>query len=257
MKSIPANTPEFARSFAEYSDCYVIIGGTAVLAYIEDRGQSARTTTDLDIVILDTSEEKRSKDFLEHFCKYIEDNKYKCDELKDEKSQSYRFTEPENKLAPTQIEISTRRQEGLPLKQKAQRIESFEMSAIACEGYFVDLINAHRASVEIETGLPLPVPKLPVLILLKAFAYLNLKDSKNSTDKEKAKKHIIDIIRIARVLKEEDKISADQQSYGHLLKVFEMKDALFVEQRLKSCGWPKGTLAQKIVDVINAVIEVS
>jgi hypothetical protein len=65
MKSTPKNTTEFIRNFQNYLDCFVVIGGTPTLIYLEQRrGNVPRATKDLDIVILDISEDGKGKDFL-------------------------------------------------------------------------------------------------------------------------------------------------------------------------------------------------
>ena len=37
MKATPPNTAEFVRAFKGYLDCFVVIGGTPTLMYLEER----------------------------------------------------------------------------------------------------------------------------------------------------------------------------------------------------------------------------
>ncbi len=142
MKTIPENTSEFVRAFQNYLDQFVVIGGTPTLLYIEQRTASVpRVTKDLDIVILDIPDRIGDNDFLDHFAQYVKANEYECRALNSGKAQSYRFTNPKNTMAPRIIEISTQRQNGIPLDQPAQRLEEFDMSAIVCEPHFVELLK--------------------------------------------------------------------------------------------------------------------
>jgi hypothetical protein len=236
--TIPTNTGEFVRQFQIYLDCFVVIGGTPTVLYITEReGKSPRATEDLDIVILDLSDEKRQAAFIGAFKKYVEENGYERKTLASRKSQAYRYTDPKSSLAPKIIEIASRRIEGVPTDQAAQRLEQFEMSAMVCEPYFMDLLKTQIEHLKIADGLMLPVPKAALLILMKAYAALNLEKSTNPNDHRKFKKHLNDIARLTRVLTEEDSLAVPSDAYVHLDSLLKDKARYFDINRLDSCGW--------------------
>ncbi len=257
MKAQPKNTSEFLRTFQNFIDCFVVIGGTPTLLYIEQReGILPRKTVDLDIVILDIERTNGNSKFLKTFSQYIDENEYECKQLSSGKAQSYRFTNPKNELAPLIIEISTPREAGIPLKRSTQRLEDFEMSSIICESYFIKLLKKHREKIVIEknTNLALPVAKAALLILMKAFAVDNLKKSENKYDQIKAKKHLNDILRLTRILTDTDEITVSTQAYRHLDTLLMDHKTYFNPARMESCGW-KNKTSEEVQDVLRQMIK--
>lgn len=251
MSPMPRNTAEFARAFQKYLDCFVIIGGTPTKLYVEQRrGHGVGITQDLDVVILDV-ENDRGTEFLTEFVDYVERCGYSCASLGSAKPQAYRFTGPNEPLAPKIIEIATRRQEGLPLKQVAQRIEDFDLSAMVCEPYFIEMLKIHKERFPVEANQLLPVALPSVLILLKSYAVVNFE---KQGDRSKRNKHLRDIAWIASVLTEDDKLQAPKEAYQHLETILKKANTYFAEDRLRDCGW-KGKKTEDVVSIIQETIE--
>lgn len=254
--SVPKHTGDFINDFSDYHDCFSVIGGTPTVLYFEQRlGKSERTTKDLDIVILDISPEKRWKEFLQAFRSYIKKNEYVCKSLSSGKSQSYRFENPKQDLAPKIIEVSSRRSESLSPIQPTQWLEEFEMSAIVCEPYFVDLLKIHKVGIVMGSGQDLPSTKIPVLILMKTFAVLNLDKSQNRNDRSKRDKHLNDIARLTRGLTSEDSITVPKIVFEHLVSFLERKSEFYNITRLDSCGWRGADALAKIEQQLRVTIQ--
>ena len=256
--SAPKHTGDFISEFRNYHDCFSVIGGTPTVLYFEERlGKSARTTKDLDIVILDIAPENRWKEFLEAFRAYIKKNEYDCKSLRSGKAQSYRFENPKQSLAPKIIEVSSRRIESLSPTQPTQRLEEFEMSAIVCEPYFVDLLKIHKVLIPMGAGPELPSTKITILILMKAFAALNLDKSKDKNDRSKRDKHLNDIARLTRGLTSDDTLSVPKEAFDHLDSFLKRKTEFYDITRLHGCGWKAANSLDKIEEQLRATIKLA
>ena len=93
----------FKKYFKDYSDSYVIIGGTACDLIINEAGLKPRATKDIDIILV---VEALSSDFVKKFWQFIQDGNYERREKGDDERKYYRFIKPENEEFPFQIEIS-------------------------------------------------------------------------------------------------------------------------------------------------------
>ncbi|MGK5083934.1 hypothetical protein WDW37_11590 [Bdellovibrionota bacterium FG-1] len=240
MQSPPKNTGYFVRRFAPHKEKFVVIGGTAMLLQIERRvDKRPRKTDDLDIVTLDLSEDGQASDFLIEFGNYVNSCGYECAALTSGKAQAYRFTKPTDPLAPSQLEIATRRKEGIPLARPTQRLEEFEMSSIVCEPHFVNLLKVHREYLPLdEKGDELlPVASIPLLVVMKAYAFENLSVSANSRDRNKAVKHLRDIIRMGAAMNDSDVLSIPLIALAPLQRLLENCTRHFTLERLTDCDW--------------------
>lgn len=92
----------FADHFESFSDCYVLIGGTACELAMQLVGQSFRATKDLDIVLF---LEKRSDEFVSHFWRFVRAGGYQTRQHADGRPQYYRFTDPVTADYPFMLEL--------------------------------------------------------------------------------------------------------------------------------------------------------
>ena len=203
--------------------------------------------------MLDVAEAEESSRFLAAFSVYVKEQGYACRSLATGKAQSYRFTGPASPLAPAVIEIATTRRGGLPLGQPAQRPEEFDLSALVCEPCLVELLKTYRERYPIEPGLFLPVPKATLLILLKAYAVLNLMGTGRERMREKVHKHLNDILRLTQVLVESDRIEVPVVAHRYLEDFLANKEAYFDRNRLDDCGWKRQKVGA-IEEILRALI---
>lgn len=65
---------KFKEYFADFTDQYVLIGGTACTSVMDENGMDFRGTKDLDIVLF---VEALTSDFLKQFWEFISDGEYR------------------------------------------------------------------------------------------------------------------------------------------------------------------------------------
>ncbi|MBR4489870.1 hypothetical protein IKP13_04480, partial [bacterium] len=96
----------FREYFKDYTDQYVLIGGTACTVSFEHQNESfGRTTKDLDVVLI---VEALTEDFGKKFWQFITDGKYRNRVKSNGRPQFYRFDKPEEPDFPEMIEIFAR-----------------------------------------------------------------------------------------------------------------------------------------------------
>lgn len=241
---------DFAKYFSAFPDCYSVIGGTATLMYLEERnpGQHGKATKDLDIVVLDLSEDQKQSKFLDRFKSYVETMGYSPFEGENGKIKAYRFVDPKKGPAPRQIEIATNAAAGIPLTQKAQKLDAFDMSAIVCDPEYLRFV---RANSELRPAMgqgsePVPLAKVIPIVMMKALAYLNLE----GTSGFHSGRHASDIVRLSSIVQDGDQTQIPQKIYEPYLKLKEKAANAFTAERLKSILGP-GATAETVFAAID------
>lgn len=102
-----AGLDRWREYFSEYKDKYVLIGGAACNLLEEELDMNPRATKDLDLILvveaLTPDFGARLWDFIKH-ANYSNRNKGK----NEHKHEYYRFTNPQDKTYPKQIELFAR-----------------------------------------------------------------------------------------------------------------------------------------------------
>ncbi len=198
----------FRDYFVEYTENYVLIGGTACDMAFSLASQEFRVTKDLDIVlIIETMNER----FARTFWSFVRDGGYKHRKRGDEgEMQFYRFSEPDNSAFPTQLELFCKRPDLLtslaegPLMPIPIGGEGSSLSAILLGEDYYGLIQQERA---IREGVSFLKPE--ALIPLKAAAWLDLTRRKSvaeNVDSKDIQKHRRDVFRLFTLLTAETRI---------------------------------------------------
>lgn len=91
----------FREHFREFTDHYVLIGGTACNLALAEAGIDFRATKDLDIVLC---VEALDKTFVDAFWAFVREGKYKLQEKSTGKKQYYRFQKPDTEGFPFMLE---------------------------------------------------------------------------------------------------------------------------------------------------------
>ena len=94
----------FIRKFADYSDCYTIIGGAACDILMTEADTGFRATHDIDMIII---LEARYREFAKAFWEYVLEAAYRFGWKNSDKVHFYRFTEPKAGY-PSMIELFSR-----------------------------------------------------------------------------------------------------------------------------------------------------
>lgn len=190
----------FERTFAEYKDSFVIIGGAACRATLSEGRYSPRKTKDIDMVLV---LDRLDKDFINVFWSFIKAGNYKCATRKDKYGQKkyvlYSFFEPLPEY-PAQIELLSKPVESLG-NPEDHNIESISvddasyLSAIILEPEYYNYLTNHT---EEKNGLR--YASVDSIICLKVLAYLNLREDKRNgrhVNDDDYKKHRRDVVMAA------------------------------------------------------------
>jgi len=216
----------FKEYFRGFQESYILIGGAAVDTWMEEVDLRFRATNDLDIILVI---EALDKAFVDHLWKFIEEGKYQTKENSSGEPKVYRFIKPVDEHFPYQLEFFSRLPdilgdfEGAHLTPIPLGEDVASLSAILMNDEYYEFA---RNNAEIVDGLHLL--NTPALICLKAKAFLDIKgrlerqEWKTPNERNKLrddyKKHRADVIRIALILTEEDKIKLeDSMKVGILL----------------------------------------
>lgn len=215
---------KFKEYFSDYSDFYVIIGGTACDIIMGNYDNSFRATKDFDVVLI---MEICSDDFFKRIWQFITDGEYKNKQKSNGLQQFYRFTSPKSTEFPFMIELFAGKPESIELNEYAvltpiptgDNIPS--LSAILMDDEYYNLLIQGRIIID-----GVSVLKEEYLILYKIKAWLNLFDRKaagESIDSREIKKHKNDIFRLLTIIipsvriNISDKIKIDIKRYIELV----------------------------------------
>lgn len=231
----------FKKYFEQFTDNYVIIGGTACDIIIDQAGFTPRATKDIDIILV---VEALNVDFVKQFWQFIQDGNYEKKEKSEDERKYYRFIKPANQEFPYQMELFARNPDLLDLDEEAHLTpipvndDLSSLSAILLdEDYYQYILKnsvldngLHRANTE-------------ALICLKAKAYLEIAEriAKGSKeDNKQLRKHKGDVFRLAVMLAENDVfelpdiIKADLQAFADAIAGDLPDKAIFKEMGLSS-----------------------
>ena len=191
----------FTTWFQDYSDQYVIIGGTACDLLMSEEGFSFRGTKDIDLVLI---VESLNRDFGMHFWNYVTAGGYERKNKSNGTPQFYRFTNPLSKDFPSMIELFSTSSDSIILPEHAVLTplpiddEVSSLSAILLESDYYEFLKMGRVRI---SGLTL----LDALHLIpfKAKAWMDLCDRKENgepIDSKNIRKHKNDVFRLTELI---------------------------------------------------------
>ncbi len=192
---------KFRAHFADFTHCYVLIGGAASDLVMNDVGVEFRATKDLDIVLcieaMDTA-------FAEAFWSFVKAGGYKHQQRSTDRKIFYRFHEPEDKHYPVMLELFSRTPDMMVLGDDshltpipvAEDVSS--LSAILLNKDYYHFIHQHKLEID-NVAVVTPACLIP----LKAKAWLDLsmrREAGEKVDSRVIKKHKNDIFRLFQVI---------------------------------------------------------
>ncbi len=209
----------FKNYFKDYTDNYVIIGGTACDIIIEEAGFIPKATVDVDIILM---VEALTSEFVEHFWRFIQLGKYKKQQKNQEKRNCYRFLEPEAENFPVQIELFSRVPDAIELNKFSyltpipvdEGLSSLSAILLSDEYY-----QFTRTNSQLNNGIHYAIPE--TVICLKAFAYMNnleRKEAGEDINSINISKHKYDIFRLTFLLNPNNSIDLPQGIKADLIK---------------------------------------
>lgn len=240
----------FQRWFAEHSDQYVLIGGTAATLTMEEAGLEFRATKDLDVVL---HVEALTPQFGQTFWRFIEAGGYAIRQASETgKPIFYRFQKPSDTSFPAMVELFARAPDGLAIAEgsKLTPIPFDEalssLSAILLNDAYYAFIMAGARD-----GAGLRWIGEDRLIPLKAVAWLELtarKDNGEAIDSKDVRKHLNDVLRLSQLLAPETRVALPGQVAADLSRfLYGLRADDSVDPKsLKLGDVAKETLAQRI-----------
>jgi hypothetical protein len=188
---------KFKEYFRDYSEHYVIIGGTACDILLNEMGIPFRATKDIDLVLII---EVLDESFGIKFWEFINDGGYKHYHRNMDKEQFYRFSEPSGSDFPSMIELFSRKPNKMNL-----HFDSFllpihisdsipSLSTILLNDKYYNLLLNGKTVID-----SCSVLKLEYLVLFKIRAWLDMTNRVNDgdlIDSKTVKKHKNDIFRL-------------------------------------------------------------
>lgn len=228
----------FRQHFNEFTDNYIIIGGTACDIIIDNIGLTPRATKDIDIILVI---EALSPEFVSHFWDFIKQGDYEVKEKSEEDRKYYRFQKPQVEEFPFQIELFSRipdlldLDEGTYLTPIPVDTEISSLSAILMDDDYYNFTIQHS---QLDNGIHLA--NTEALIGLKAKAFLDYKTRKENgekIDEKQLRKHKMDIFRLLLLLTADDNFTIPESIKSDITNFVEVvKDDLPDKQIFKEMG---------------------
>ena len=199
--SAPRGLETFRRFFADFTDQYVLIGGTANYLALEAAGLDARATKDLDIVLL---AEALTPEFGRAFWAFVDAGGYALRQEANAPRRFYRFSKPQDPGFPEMLELFSRIPDNLAYTQPGTLTpipfdESVaSLSAILLDDDYYALLMTGAVRSE-----GLSWVDETVLIPLKMRAWLDLSARRaagEAIDERDVRKHLNDVLRLSRIL---------------------------------------------------------
>lgn len=244
---------KFKERFAGLEEQYVLIGGTATYITLTDAGLEPRATKDLDIVLcLEALDAK----FGEIFWGFVKEGGYENYQGSKDKPIFYRFTKPKNDSFPFMLELLSRAPDWMkppedihlapiPVDEDIQ-----SLSAILLDGDYYNFLHEHKIVLE-----ELSIVNVQGLIPLKAMAWLNLTEQKNSGEQVQStniKKHKNDVLRLQQLLIPEETVALPERIKNDMEKFLgELAKAEDID--LRQLGLGKGAELNVIIERIKKV----
>lgn len=197
----------FRKFFKGHEANYIIIGGVACHEQLDEDGLSFRATKDIDMILV---VEALNTEFVSKFWEFITKGKYNQKQQEEKQRNFYRFSHPETKDFPFQIELFSRKpdvitlKEGMHLTPVPAEDELSSLSAILMDEEYYEFTLENS---ELVKGLRMA--SKPALICLKAKAFVNFYQRENDGETVSSKdinKHKYDVFRIAVTLTGEEAI---------------------------------------------------
>lgn len=198
---------KFKEFFENYSNNYMLIGGTACSIIFDEIGLDFRATKDLDIVLII---ENLNDDFANQLWKFIKSAGYKIEE--GNRKKFYRFTDPSDNSYPKMIELFSRKNNiNLLPETHLEPIHISDdissLSAILLNDDYYNLMLKGKRKID---GYSILDEKY--LIRFKAKAWCEMTDRrKNGAEglSKHIKKHFRDIYRLSRIIVPTDRVPLD------------------------------------------------
>ncbi len=223
----------FREAMSQFTDNFVVIGGTACDASLANTGRTRHITKDIDLIVI---VENLTSDFQKAFWQFVRQGGYKIGKRENSVGDSvyalYRFNHPEREGYPWQIELLSRQSDLLDdsvLKIEPLKVENSQycLSAIVMDDDLYRFVVLHSEARE---GLRMADEH--ALVCMKMCAYLNLKHDKElglPVDADDIKKHRRDVFNLLATGKMNSSVAVCRSIYDTFLRFVEDMNGLHAQ----------------------------
>ena len=225
----------FRKWFAEYTDQYTIIGGTACDLLMSEDGLDFRATRDIDMVLI---VESLTPEFGRRFWEYVKAAGYEHRNKSTGEPQFYRFSKPSSREYPYMIELFSGRVDAIELPEDAVLTplplddEISSLSAILMDADYYQFLREGKVVLN-----DIPVLDAAHLIPFKAKAWLDLTERNRNgehVDSKNIRKHKNDVFRLSILLTYDIRVILSAAIRSDLKKFFSAMEAETID--LKAFG---------------------
>lgn len=225
----------FRKWFAEYTDQYTIIGGTACDLLMREDGLDFRATRDIDMVLI---VESLTPEFGRRFWEYVKAAGYEHRNKSTGEPQFYRFSKPSSREYPYMIELFSGRVDAIELPEDAVLTplplddEISSLSAILMDTDYYQFLREGKVVLN-----DIPVLDAAHLIPFKAKAWLDLTERNRNgehVDSKNIRKHKNDVFRLSILLTSDIRVTLSAAIRSDLEKFFSAMEAETID--LKAFG---------------------
>ena len=225
----------FRKWFAEYTDQYTIIGGTACDLLMSEDSLDFRATRDIDMVLI---VESLTPEFGRRFWEYVKAAGYEHRNKSTGEPQFYRFSKPSSREYPYMIELFSGRVDAIELPEDAVLTplplddEISSLSAILMDTDYYQFLREGKIVLN-----DIPVLDAAHLIPFKAKAWLDLTERNRNgehVDSKNIRKHKNDVFRLSILLTSDIRVILSAAIRSDLEKFFSAMEAETID--LKAFG---------------------
>lgn len=225
----------FRKWFAEYTDQYTIIGGTACDLLMSEDGLDFRATRDIDMVLI---VESLTPEFGRRFWEYVKAAGYEHRNKSTGEPQFYRFSKPSSREYPYMIELFSGRVDAIELPEDVVLTplplddEISSLSAILMDADYYQFLREGKIVLN-----DIPVLDAAHLIPFKAKAWLDLTERNRNgehVDSKNIRKHKNDVFRLSILLTSDIRVILSAAIRSDLEKFFSAMEAETID--LKAFG---------------------
>ena len=225
----------FRKWFAEYTDQYTIIGGTACDLLMSEDGLDFRATRDIDMVLI---VESLTPEFGRRFREYVKAAGYEHRNKSTGEPQFYRFSKPSSREYPYMIELFSGRVDAIELPEDVVLTplplddEISSLSAILMDADYYQFLREGKIVLN-----DIPVLDAAHLIPFKAKAWLDLTERNRNgehVDSKNIRKHKNDVFRLSILLTSDIRVILSAAIRSDLEKFFSAMEAETID--LKAFG---------------------
>ncbi len=242
----------FVDHFRNYTDRYVLIGGTACTFLMEEAGLAFRATKDVDIVLC---VETLDAEFVQIFWEFIHLGGYQNRQKSTEKRLFYRFYQPDNRAFPTMLELFSRVPDVITVPPGSHLTpipideEISSLSAILLNEEYYQLIHVGKRVIN---GVSIVGHEYLIPLKVRAWLELNeLQQAGNAIQMNDINKHRSDVFRLFQLLAPDTRVNLPATVHADMMRFISITEEQKVVN-LDSLGLHNTSLAE-VCEILRTI----